>query len=84
MGWNRGRGYTVYHRELEKGALNGTGAAELVHTPVIRLAQDKRLDYAYNFKLKKGKNKADLVNALNRIESVNGVSLLLQETTIDL
>jgi len=48
------------------------------------MAQGKRLDYAYHVKLKKGKSKADLVNALNRIESVNGVSLLLQETTIDL
>lgn len=48
------------------------------------MAQGKRLDYAYHVKLRKGKSKADLVNALNRIESVNGVSLLLQETTIDL
>jgi hypothetical protein len=48
------------------------------------MAQGKRLDYAYHVKLKRGKHKADLVNALNRIESVNGVSLLLQETTIDL
>ena len=48
------------------------------------MAQGKRLDYAYHVKLKKGKSKTDLVNALNRIESVRGVNLLLQETTIDL
>jgi uncharacterized membrane protein YhiD involved in acid resistance len=48
------------------------------------MAQGKRLDYAYHVKLKKGKSKTDLVNALNSIESINGVSLLLQETTIDL
>jgi len=48
------------------------------------MAQGKRLDYAYHVKLKKGKSKTDLVNALNSIESISGVSLLLQETTIDL
>jgi uncharacterized membrane protein YhiD involved in acid resistance len=48
------------------------------------MAQGKRLDYAYHVKLKKGKSNADLVNALTRVKSINGVSLLLQETTIDL
>jgi len=48
------------------------------------MAQGKRLDYAYHVKLKKGKSRTDLVNALNSIESISGVSLLLQETTIDL
>jgi uncharacterized membrane protein YhiD involved in acid resistance len=48
------------------------------------MAQGKRLDYAYHVKLKKGKDKADLVNALNGIKSINGVNLLLQETTIDI
>jgi uncharacterized membrane protein YhiD involved in acid resistance len=48
------------------------------------MAQGKRLDYAYHVKLKKGKSKTELVNALNRIESISGVSLLLQETTIDI
>ena len=48
------------------------------------MAQGKRLDYAYHIKLKKGKKKVDLVNALNGIEATSGVSLLLQETTIDI
>ena len=48
------------------------------------MAQGKRLDYAYHVKLKKGKSKTDLVEALNSIQSISGVSLLLQETTIDL
>ncbi len=48
------------------------------------MAQGKRLDYAYHVKLKRGKSKADLVHALNGIQSVSGVSLLLQETTIDI
>ena len=48
------------------------------------MAQGKRLDYAYHVKLKRGKGKTDLVNALKGIQSINGVNLLLQETTIDL
>lgn len=47
------------------------------------MAQGKRLDYAYHIKLKKGRSKTGLVNALNSMPSMNGVSLLLQETTID-
>ena len=46
--------------------------------------QEKRLEYAYHVKLRKGKNNADLVEALKQIETVKGVNLLLQETTIEL
>ncbi len=48
------------------------------------MAQGKRLDYAYHVKLKKGKGKADFIEDLKKIESIKGVSLLLQETTVDL
>jgi uncharacterized membrane protein YhiD involved in acid resistance len=48
------------------------------------MAQGKRLDYAYQVKLKKGEDKAALVAELNRIESIRGVSVLLQETTVEL
>lgn len=48
------------------------------------MAQGKRLDYAYHIKMRRGKNKTELVEALNRIESVRGVSLMLQETTVEI
>ncbi len=48
------------------------------------LAQGERLDYAYHIKLKKGKQKADLVQAVKKIETVEGVQLMLQETTVEL
>jgi len=47
-------------------------------------AQGNRLDYAYHVKLKKGKNKSDFVEALKTIDVIKGISLLLQETTVDL
>ncbi len=48
------------------------------------LAQGKRLDYAYHVKLKKGKSNADFLNEIKKIETIEGVSLLLQETTVEL
>lgn len=47
-------------------------------------AQGKRLDYAYHIKMKRGKDKAELVEDLNRIKNIRGVTLLLQETTVEL
>jgi hypothetical protein len=48
------------------------------------MAQGNRMDYAYHVKLRKGKDKSDLVAELKKIDSIRGISLLLQETTIDL
>ncbi|MDY6950413.1 MAG: DUF4956 domain-containing protein [Thermodesulfobacteriota bacterium] len=49
------------------------------------IQQGERLDYAYHVKLKKDKGKADLINVLpQRIPSIKGVSLMLQETTVEL
>lgn len=49
------------------------------------MKQGERLDYAYHVKLKKGKGKTDLIEILpRRIPSIKGVSLMLQETTVEL
>ncbi|CAN2041948.1 DUF4956 domain-containing protein [Candidatus Magnetomoraceae bacterium gMMP-15] len=48
------------------------------------MAQGERLDYAYQIKMKKGKDKSELVEDLNQIETIKGISLLLQETTVEL
>lgn len=47
-------------------------------------AQGKRLDYAYHIKMKRGRDKGELVDELNTITHIKGVSLLLQETTVEL
>jgi hypothetical protein len=47
-------------------------------------AQGRRLDYAYHIKMKRGRDKAQLLDELNTIENIKGVSLLLQETTVEL
>ena len=48
------------------------------------MAQGDRLDYAYQVKLKNGKDKAELVRDLRSIEAIRGVSLMMQETTVEL
>ncbi len=48
------------------------------------MGQGKRLDYAYHVKLKKGKDRAELLNTLKKIETIEGVSMMLQETTVEL
>ncbi|QTA85650.1 DUF4956 domain-containing protein [Desulfonema magnum] len=49
------------------------------------MKQGERLDYAYHIKLKRNKSNADLVRTLpEKIPSVKGVHLMLQETTVEL
>lgn len=47
-------------------------------------AQGKRLDYAYHVKMRKNRFKDDFIGELHQIRTINGVSLLLQETTVEL
>jgi len=47
--------------------------------------QGDRLDYAYHIKLRKNKKNSDLIDTLQKkIPSIKGVSLMLQETTVEL
>ena len=48
------------------------------------MAQGTRLDYAYHVKLKRGKSNDDFIQDLKTIETIKGVSLLLQESTVEL
>lgn len=48
------------------------------------MAQGLRMDYAYHVKMKKGRDRSELISELKQINSIQGVSLMLQETTLDL
>ena len=48
------------------------------------LSQGERLDYAYHIKLKKNKQKDAMVTELQKVESIKGINVLLQETTVEL
>ena len=45
--------------------------------------QGARLEYAYHVKLKPGRSRDGLVDAVRKMESAKDVSLLLQETTVE-
>lgn len=47
-------------------------------------AQGSRLEYAYHVKLKPGRTRDALVDGIRGLESARDVSLLLQETTVEL
>lgn len=48
------------------------------------MAQGQRLDYAYHVKLRGNKRGPDFIQDLQAIESMKGVSLMLQESTVEL
>ena len=49
------------------------------------MQQGERLDYAYHVKMKRNRESAELIRELpEKISSVRGVGLMLQETTIEL
>lgn len=48
------------------------------------MAQGNRLDYAYHIKLKDGTKKTEMIEKLKAIPSIEGISLMLQETTVEL
>lgn len=48
------------------------------------MAQGDRMDYAYHIKLRRGKKHEDFLREIKRLEAIQGVSLMLQETTVDL
>jgi len=48
------------------------------------IAQGRRLDYAYHIKMKSTKSQDELVGALSTIKTIQGLSLLLQESTVEL
>ena len=50
---------------------------------IREIAQGQRLDYAYNIKLKKGRTYDEFIQRLQGLQSVKGVNLMLQETTVE-
>ncbi len=49
------------------------------------MQQGERLDYAYHVKMRKNYESAELIKELpDKIPSIRGVGLMLQETTIEL
>lgn len=82
-------GLLRFHMENQSEArlkLESALSAHCQHFALITLrdiAQGTALDYAYQVKIRTDKNQADFVDDLRKIPSVRGLSLLLQETTVE-
>jgi hypothetical protein len=48
------------------------------------IEQGKRLDYAYHIKMRRGRKHEDLLAELGELNELKGVSLMMQEATVDL
>jgi len=51
---------------------------------IREIAQGKRLDYAYHIKLRKGKSHQGFMAELKLIQDLQGLSLMMQESTVDI
>ncbi|MCK5830349.1 MAG: DUF4956 domain-containing protein [Methylococcales bacterium] len=51
---------------------------------IREIAQGQRLDYAYHIKLRKDKSYEDFMSHLKAIEDLQGLSLMMQESTVDI
>ncbi|MBT3236314.1 MAG: DUF4956 domain-containing protein [Bdellovibrionales bacterium] len=47
------------------------------------LSGGKRLDYAYQVKLKKGEDYSDFITDLTKLDTIQGVNLLVQQSTVE-
>jgi uncharacterized membrane protein YhiD involved in acid resistance len=70
-------------RELFEATMKGYCKAFSLVT-LREIEQGKRLDYAYHIKLRRGRNHADLLAELGKLDDLKGVSLMMQEATVDL
>lgn len=73
-------------------SVNGNGQLESLMTQYCKsfalitireIAQGERLDYAYQVKLKKNYRYDEFIQKVQGLESVKGVNLMLQETTVE-
>jgi len=48
------------------------------------IEQGKRMDYAYHIKIRRGKSHASFLADLRTLSSIQGISLMMQEATVDL
>ncbi len=48
------------------------------------IEQGSRIDYAYHVKLRRGKNHAEMLEALTRLDTISGVNVMMQEATVEL
>lgn len=78
--------FNLENRSEDKAALESILNESCQHFALItlrELGQGLRLDYAYQVKLKSKETYPSFVEKLQKIETIKGVNLLLQESTVE-
>lgn len=78
--------FNLENNQNDKIALEELLNSSCQHFALItlrELGQGARLDYAYQVKLRAKENYSDFVSKLQKLESIKGVNLLLQESTVE-
>lgn len=78
--------FNLENKKEDKAALEEVLSKSCQHFALITLrevGQGARLDYAYQVKLKARESYPDFVEKLQAIETIKGVNLLLQESTVE-
>jgi hypothetical protein len=80
--------FNIENDQDDKSLLDEILAAYCKNFSLIALrdmSQEMRIEYAYHISLKRGRKEADFLNELQeRIKSIKGVNLMLQERTVEL
>jgi len=79
--------FNLANNKEDKAKLNDLLDENCLHFALITLrevGQGDRLDYAYQVKLRNKKTYAGFVEELQDLETIKGVNLLLQETTVEI
>jgi uncharacterized membrane protein len=83
-------GMLRFNMDAASGARGGLEDALKAHCRTFALitlretSQGARLEYAYHVKLKPGRSRDGLVDAVRKLDSAKDVSLMLQETTVEI
>jgi hypothetical protein len=83
-------GLLRFNMDAASGARGDLEGALKTHCKTFALitlretSQGSRLEYAYHVKLRPGRSKDGLVDAVRKLQSAKDVSLMLQETTVEI
>ena len=75
---------SISEQRLELEKILNDNCKHFALVTLREVAQGSRLDYAYQVKLKKGKESSSFVEKIKEIGSVKGLTLLLQESTVEI
>ena len=78
--------FNLENQSSGKKYLEGVMTSHCLHFALVTLRElggGSRLDYAYQVKLKKGLDYGDFIEELKKLETIQGVNLLVQQSNVE-